>query len=320
MLNADSGIVLISGGTGFAGSHLVEQLIQHTDPRLVHVTHVAEIPDYMVGLLPKENFHSVDLTDQEATLALIKSLQPEKIYHLAAFASVGDSFEKSRVVLQNNMTLQLTLLEALRTVNSQARVLVIGSADGYGVSEAEEVPIEETHPFRPINPYAVSKVAQELLAYAYWKSYGLQIIRVRPFNHIGERQTEAFAVSSFAKQIVALEKDEATTLKVGNLDAVRDFSDVKDMVRAYFLLMEKGQVGEVYNVGSGTGVAVSSVVQQLAQLAKKPVTIEVDQSRIRALDIPVIIANNEKIKRLGWQPTIPLEQSLQRVLDYWREQ
>lgn len=315
--------ILITGGTGFAGSHLVDHLIEQNETiaSKLHLTTYSDVPDYLAKIIPAENIHKVDLTDTTATNALIEQLKPKQLYHLAAFSSASNSFEKSRHALLNNIGLQLNILEAVQQYSPETRILVISSADGYGISESEsEIPISENHPFRPINPYAVSKVAQELMSYAYAKSFNLHVVRVRPFNHIGERQTEEFAIPAFAKQIVAIERGEQQVLRVGNLSAIRDFSDVKDIVRAYVLLMEKGADGEVYNLGSGEGVAMSTVVEKLSGLASVPVTQEVDETRIRPLDIPVFIANNEKIRKLGWQPTIPLDQSLQRVLDYWRAQ
>jgi GDP-4-dehydro-6-deoxy-D-mannose reductase len=323
MPNQPGATVLITGGTGFAGSHLIEHLLS-VDPSAaagIHTTHYADIPDYLARLLPVENFHRADLTDVTTCDQLFTTLQPQKLYHLAAFASVGNSFEKSRAAVLNNMGLQLNVLESIQKHSPKTRMLLIGSADGYGISENEtELPISEDHPFRPVNPYGVSKVAQELLGYAYAKSWQLDIVRVRPFNHIGERQTEDFAVASFAKQIVAIERGEQSVLKVGNLDAVRDFTDVKDMVKAYHLLMEQGQSGEVYNAGSGVGTTMSEVVHVLSSQATTHIELQKDETRIRALDIPVIIANNEKLQQLGWQPHIPLDQSLQRVLEYWRTQ
>jgi GDP-4-dehydro-6-deoxy-D-mannose reductase len=323
MDNQSSATILITGGTGFAGSHLIEYLVSR-DPGAalqIHTTNFANIPDYLGNLLPSENFHQVDLTDVTSTNELIRSLQPTQLYNLAAFSSTSNSFEKSRDAVLNNMGLQLNVLEAVQQYSPHTRVLTIGSADGYGISESEaEIPISEEHPFRPINPYAVSKIAQELLAYAYAKSRQLDIVRVRPFNHIGERQTVDFAIPSFTKQIVAIERGEEAILKVGDVQAIRDFTDVKDMVKAYCLLMEHGLSGEVYNVGSGTGRSMQQIIDILVSLSSSQITIEKDDSKIRALDIPVVIANNEKIKRLGWQPEIPLEQSLQRILDYWRAQ
>lgn len=323
MNNPSSATVLITGGTGFAGSHLIEYLcsIDQASAAVIYTTYFNDIPDYLAHLLPAENFHKIDLTDAVATDSLISSLKPEKLYNLAAFSSVGNSFEKSRLAVLNNMSLQLNVLEAVQKHSPNTRILLIGSADGYGISESDsEVPISENHPFRPVNPYGVSKVAQELLGYAYFKSWNLDVVRVRPFNHIGERQTEDFAIPSFAKQIVAIERGQQAVLKIGNLDAIRDFTDVKDMVKAYYILMEHGISGEVYNVGSGVGKAMAEVVQLLTSFSTKPVPLETDESRIRTLDIPVVIANNEKIKQLGWEAQIPLDQSLQRILEYWRAQ
>lgn len=323
MHNHSDAPVLITGGTGFAGSHLIEYLISldHASASTIHTTTFANIPDYLLKILPQENFHQVDLTDVSATNELINSLRPKNLYHLAAFSAASTSFEKSRDAVLNNMSLQLNLLEAVQKYSPQTRMLIIGSADGYGISESDsEIPFSEEHPFRPINPYGVSKIAQELLAYAYAKSFKLDIVRVRPFNHIGERQTTDFAVPAFAKQIVSIERGEQHSIQVGNLSAIRDFTDVKDMVRAYHTLMEKGISGEVYNVGSGNGTAMSDIIQKLSSFAQTSITIQTDENRVRALDIPVIIANNEKIKQLGWKPEISLDQTLQRILEYWRTQ
>lgn len=318
-----NGTILITGGTGFAGSHLIEYLVslEPSAASRIHTTSFTTVPDYLSQLLPAENFHQLNLTDAVATSDLITQLQPTQLYHLAALSAVGSSFETSKETLLNNIGLQLTILQAVQEHSPHTRILTIGSADGYGVSQSEsEIPITEDHPFRPVNPYAVSKVSQELLAYAYIKSFSLDIVRVRPFNHIGERQSTEFAVPSFAKQIVAIERGEQHALKVGSLEAVRDFTDVKDMVRAYHILMNQGSAGEVYNVGTGVGRSMTEVVDILCQLSTASIKLELEKSRIRALDIPVFIANNEKIRRLGWQPEIELKQSLHRILEFWRTQ
>lgn len=313
-----SEVILITGGTGFAGSHLVELLVAQGVGK-VHVTQFSEKKLPEVPAFSQVQVHTVNLTDVEHTNALIAEIRPTQVYHLASFAYVGKSFDKGAEVLQNNIQLQVVLLDAIKQHAPEARVLIIGSAEEYGMSlDEQEIPIREDHPFRPVNPYAVSKITQDMLAYAYFQSYKMNIVRVRPFNHIGERQSEDFAIPAFAKQIVNIERGQQTHLKVGNLSGVRDFTDVKDMVKAYALLMEKGEVGQVYNVGSGVGVSMQQVVELLCSLATVPIQLETDQSRLRPLDIPVIVANNEKVIALGWQPTIPLETSLQRVVGYWR--
>lgn len=309
--------VLVTGASGFAGSHLVEALLKQGSAEVYGTAYGK--PDYLATLLPQDHIISVNLSERDTVGKLIQQVKPDQVYHLASFAFVGQSFERSSELLANNILLQAHMLEALQAHAPNARMLAIGSAEEYGLSEANEVPIKENHPLRPINPYAVSKVAQDLLAYAYAASLHMDLVRVRPFNHIGERQSPDFAVSSFAKQIVAIEKGAQNVLFVGNIDGVRDFTDVKDMVQAYILLMEKGKNDEVYNIGSGVGVSMSDIVQTLISFSSKKIEMKVDESRLRPLDIPSIIADATKVRSLGWTPTIPLKNSLQRVLEYWRK-
>lgn len=313
--------ILITGGTGFAGSHLVEYLLERgVSPEKIWVTHLDSFPTFLAHLLPESQRVRLNLIDESAVQEAFKKISPTWIFHLAAIASVGDSFDQAREVLSNNQSVQLSVLNALRHSCPEARLLSVGSADSYGLSAADEIPITETHPFRPVNPYAVSKITQEMLSVAYTQSFSLDIVRVRPFNHIGERQSPAFAIPSFARQIVAVERGDQSEIKVGNISAIRDFTDVKDMVRAYVAVMEQGKTGEVYNIGSGIGVKVSEVLDQLTELAEARITVVQDQSRIRPLDIQSIIANNTKIATLGWKPEIPLSETLRRVLTYWRAQ
>ena len=316
-----SGLVLVTGGTGFAGRHLVAEL------RLAGFQNIA-VTSFSSGSGSGSGTDSfwdgckqfqLDLGDRAATEQLIAETKPAAVFHLAAVAAVGKSFEQASRLLQNNTQLQLNVLEAVRLHAPTARLLVVGSAEEYGMSTSPgELPITEDHPLRPINPYGVSKVTQDLLAYAYTQSYGLQIVRVRPFNHIGSHQTPEFAIASFAKQIVAIERGQQEKLLVGNLSGVRDFTNVADMARAYIMLLDRGVVGEVYNVGSGTGVAMEEVLEKLLELATVPIKVEQDASRLRPLDIPVITANNDKITALGWKPSVSLTESLQQVLEYWR--
>ncbi|MBU1885965.1 GDP-mannose 4,6-dehydratase [Patescibacteria group bacterium] len=315
--------ILITGGTGFVGSHLVEALIE-SGQKNIHVTNYSDKPGFVHQLLPPEQIHKLDLTDQEKTFALIKKLQPNHIYHLASLAAVGKSFNNTKQVLDNNTQLQLNILEAVKQFTPQSRLLVIGSAMEYDLINSypghSSQAVTETYPLGPASPYGVSKTIQDLLAYAYAQSFNLDIIRVRPFNHIGERQTPDFAVPAFAQQIVAIENGQQKNLKVGNLTAVRDFTDVKDMVKAYLLLMEKGKSGQVYNIGTGHGYEMQKVLDILISLAKTKIEVEIDQARMRPSDVPIAVANPKKIQDLGWQPTIKLEKTLERILLYWRSQ
>ncbi len=310
--------ILVTGGTGFAGSHLLEALAE-AGYRNLHTTSLqAKRPNWVS---PDVVIHQVELTDSVATAEFIAELQPVHIYHLASMAVVGQSFEIAQSLLSNNIALQLNVLEAVRSHAPGARLLTIGSAEEYGaVRLGPDEKINEGYPLSPVNPYAVSKTTQDLLAHAYHQSYQLQIVRTRPFNHIGERQTPHFAISSFAKQIVAIERGQQSEIKVGNLQAVRDFTDVKDMVRAYITLMEHGRVGEVYNIGSGVGRSIEELLAELCRQATAPIKVSIDQNLIRPLDVPRLVADNGKIAQLGWFPTIPLPNTLQRMLEYWRGQ
>ncbi len=308
--------VLITGGTGFAGQHLIQALIEK-GYKNIHATHFGPhgLPTFSVPV----TFHQLNLTDANATEELFKELQPDQIYHLASFAAVGKSFERAQSLLQNNITLQLCVLNAAIKYTPNSRILIIGSAEEYGRTDLKEgESIDESFPLNPTEPYGVSKVTQDLLAQTYFYAFKLPVIRVRPFNHIGEGQTADFVVAAFASQIAAIEKGTQDSLKVGNLSAVRDFTDVKDMVKAYIVLMEKGTPGEIYNIGSGQGTTIQKILDTLVSLSGKKFKIETDPSRMRPSDIPYFTANSHKIMALGWKPEIPITETLQRVLNDWR--
>lgn len=314
-----NGHILITGGTGFVGSHLVEKLISLVDRNQIHITSFKDKNSH--SFLKSENVHSVDLTDKNQVFQLFSLEHFTHIYHLAAFADVGSSFEQTEKVLENNLKLQYNTLEAHRQLQPQAKLLMIGSAMEYDlISNPPDSPINESHPLGPVSPYAVSKVFQDLLSLSYYYSYQANIIRVRPFNHTGERQTENFVIPSFAKQIVEVERGQKSEIRVGNLEAIRDFSDVKDIVEAYVLLMDKGQIGEVYNLGSGKGIKIEQVLKMMINLSGLDIPIIADESRLRQKDVPAVIADISKIQNLGFSPTHPLDETLQRVLNYWRNQ
>lgn len=306
--------ILITGGTGFVGTHLSRLLTQQG--QLVHVTTQGTAESLQAEVV----HHQVDLTDPVTTKQLFAELKPTQVYHLASNAAVGSSYAQAQSVLVQNVTLQLSVLDAIVSAVPDARLLHVSSAEVYGTSESEELPIAENHPLRPVNPYGVSKASQDLLTGAYIQSYGISAVRVRPFNHIGPGQSPAFALSAFAQQLVAIERGDNPVLQVGNLHAMRDFTDVEDIVRAYVVLMHDGAAGEVYNLGSGTEHSMQDVLNQMITILDTPVDIQVDPERLRPLDIPVMVANNAKIRSLGWEPTIPLDESLRRIIDYWREQ
>jgi len=307
--------VLITGGTGFAGSHLVE-FLKTKKLKNIHVTTHSGRKGFVHSFLPPENIHKVNLTSTKQTHALIKALQPDQIYHLASISIVGKSFQMIREIMQNNINLQINLLEAIKKYSPKSRILNITSADQYAPAKTK---LNENSPIAPLNPYGVSKATQDMLAGIY-ANLGLNIIRVRPFNHIGERQKPDFAIPAFASQIVKIEKNLQENLKVGNLEAIRDFTDVKDIARAYHLLMSKGEIGETYNLGSGHGIKIADILEKLTRLSKVKIKIVQDPARMRAADNPFVVADNSKMVALGWHPEIPIDKTLERTLNYFRKQ
>ncbi|MBQ6154391.1 GDP-mannose 4,6-dehydratase [bacterium] len=305
--------ILITGGTGFVGTYLCQLLKQEQpDAQLILTTQHARHNDDGVQL------EVLDLGDAQAVTELIKRTKPDQIYHLASIASVSDSFSQPAKVLQNNFQLTLNLLEALRQFSPQSRLLLVSSADLY--DHTDPAPIDENRQLNVVNPYAASKATQDVMGQAYAKSFGLPIIIVRPFNHIGPGQKLGFVVADFASKVAQAQADPtAREIKVGNLEAQRDFTDVRDVVKAYYLLMQKAPTGEIYNLGSGKAVSIQGILDTLISFADVPVKVTIDPAKIRPVDAPLIIADASKARSLGWQPTIPLEQTLRDIFDFWRD-
>ncbi|MGH2794534.1 MAG: GDP-mannose 4,6-dehydratase, partial [Actinomycetota bacterium] len=245
----------------------------------------------------------------------------ERIFHLAAQSFVAASWSAPAETLTTNVQCQVHLLEAVREANLDARIQVAGSSEEYGKVSEDELPIRETNALRPMSPYAVSKVAQDLMGFQYNQSYGTWIVRTRAFNHEGPRRGEVFVTSSFAKQIALAEAGRGEpVLNVGNLEAQRDFTDVRDVVKAYWLALEKCEPGEVYNIGSGRAWKISDVAEMLIGMAKVPIEIRQDPSRMRPSDVLVLQADTTRFRETtGWEPTIPFEQTLWDTLEYWRD-
>ena len=306
--------ILITGGTGFVGSHLVEELLKQGFSN-IHVTSYGSTSLLPKNLLDDKNIHKLNLTNKTDTINLFKKIKPDQIYHLAAIAAVGSTFDKTKWVVDTNTSLQFNVLEAMKQITPKAKLLTIGSAMEY---QAHDSAIKETDPVGPFNPYGVSKLTQTMLSYSYAKAYKLNIVMARSFNHIGERQNLGFAIPDFIQQIVDKENQKGQTITVGNLAATRDFSDVKDVAKAYILLMEKGIAAEIYNVGSGKDYSIKYILNQLLSMAKQPITVQVDKSKFRPVDIPKVVANNDKVKKLGWKPTKDITATLQRVLNFVR--
>lgn len=312
--------ILITGVSGFAGGFLAAHLLSQAENKIYGTFFSGKgISD----LESNDNLEllRVDLMNKAEVDAMVASVQPSIIYHLAALASPSESFKDPVKTFDTNISSQVNLFESLRKNNLiSTRVLVVSSAEVYGIVRAEDLPIDEKTPLNPASPYAVSKIAQDYLGLQYKIAYDLNVIRVRPFNHIGPRQAPQYAVSSFAKQIAEIENGKKEPiLKVGNLDAKRDFTDVRDIVRAYADVTGRGEAGEVYNIGSGKSILISEVLDMLVGFSTENIRVEVDESLLKPIDIPDNLCDRTKLTEVtGWEPKIPLEKSLRDVLDYWR--
>jgi len=311
---------LITGISGFVGSHLAEYLLEHTDWQVAGTVYGPE--DNIEHLRDRLELYPAELSELETVTSVIEQAKPDYIFHLAAQPLVSLSRRDPWATLANNIRLQLNILEAVARLGSTTRILVVGSSEEYGLVQPDELPIKETNPLRPTSPYAVSKVAQDMLGLQYHLSHKLFTVRVRPFNHIGPRQRLGFVAPDFARQIAEAEAGlQGPVIQVGNLEPQRDFSDVRDVVRGYHLLITQGEPGEVYNLGSEQARSVRELLEKLMAMSKVPITIEQDPERLRPTDVPVMVSDSTKLReQTGWRPRISFEQSLQDVLDYWREQ
>lgn len=262
-----------------------------------------------------------ELQDASAVRHVIRAVRPDRVFHLAAQSFVPTSWNAPGSTLQNNIQSQVNLFEAIREAKLDPIVHVAGSSEEYGLVYPDEAPIKETNPLRPLSPYAVSKVAQETLATQYFRSYGLKTIVTRGFNHTGPRRGQVFVTSSFAKQIAQIEAGlQDPVLLVGDLSSRRDWTDTRDMVRAYWLATERAEPGDVYNTGRGSCISVEQMLNIQLAHARVPITIERDPSRMRPSDVALLWANVDKFRsRTGWEPTIPFEQTMADLLAYWRE-
>lgn len=314
--------VLITGITGFAGSHLADYILQNHPGVEVHgLVRWRSRLENILHLKDKIKLHEADLKDGVSLKKCLEEVKPDRIFHLAAQSFVPTSWRCPSETFTINAVGQINLFEAVLSLKLSPKIQIAGSSEEYGLALPEEMPMKETNLLRPLSPYAVSKVAQDLLAYQYFKSYGLKTVRTRGFNHTGPRRGEVFICSSFAKQIAEIEKKKRKpVIYVGNLEAKRDFTDVRDTVGAYWLSLEKGKEGEVYNIGSGKAYSMKEVLDMLLSLASINIKIDVDPTRLRPSDVPILVSDCTKFTQLtGWKPTIPFKQSLQDLLDYWRE-
>jgi GDP-4-dehydro-6-deoxy-D-mannose reductase len=312
--------VLVTGITGFAGSHLVDYLLTLPDVEVMGILRWRSRTENIEHFRDKVRFAECDLRDASSVRDVIDQLRPDRIFHLAAQSFVPTSWTAPTESLYTNIIGQLNLFEAVKKLHIMPRIQLACSSEQYGMVYENELPIRETNPQRPLSPYAVSKVGQDTLGYQYWMSFHIPIVRTRGFNHEGPRRGPVFVCSDFAKQIADIERGrKPPVIRVGNLEARRDFTDVRDVVRAYWLSLEKGEPGEVYNICSGRAWTIREMLDMLLGMTKVKVKIEQDPARMRPSDVPVLLGDASKFKKAtGWEPTIPFDQTLRDLRDYWR--
>jgi GDP-4-dehydro-6-deoxy-D-mannose reductase len=314
--------VLITGITGFAGSHLAEYFLAERPEVEVYGTYRwRSRRENIEGIESKLRLLECDLADAVAVRRALEESRPDAIFHLAAQSFVPASWTAPLQTLADNVAGQANIFEAVRSLSLDPAIQIACSSEEYGLVLPDEVPIKETNPLRPLSPYAVSKVTQDFLAYQYFMSYGIRAVRTRGFNHTGPRRGEVFVTSNFSKQVASIEAGiQDPVIRVGNLDAVRDFTDVRDMVRGYVLAAEKGKPGEVYNLASGNAITIRAMLDKLISMAKVEVKVETDPARLRPSDVEVLIGDASKFRAdTGWEPKIPFDKTLRDLLDYWRE-
>ena len=306
---------LITGVGGFVGRHLLAHLREQNDD-VFGLGRASDLSD-----VEAKYIFATDLCDRVEVQQVVREVKPEAVYHLAAQSSPAESIADPWATIGNNLLAQISLFESLLSVDLRARVLVVGSSDEYGRLGPEDLPTHENVPLRPTTPYAVSKVGQDVMGFQYFAQHKLPVVRVRPFNHTGPGHDARFVIPSFARQLAEIEVGlRQPVLRVGNLEVERDFTDARDMVRAYRLALVSGAPGEVYNLGSGRAVRIGDTVQALVGMCRVPVEVEVDQSLVRKVDISRQRADIGKFTALtGWRPRIPWHTTLQDTFEYWRE-
>lgn len=312
--------VLITGITGFVGSHLAEYLLDR-GLEVYGITRWRSKTENIDLIKGKIKIMNADIRDGYSLQKVFGEAQPDYCFHLAAQSFVLESWNSPLETIGTNVLGTVNVLEAIKSTCPNCTIMVAGSSEEYGLVYPSEVPIKETNPLRPMSPYGVSKVATDNLGLLYYRSYGLKVVVARAFNHTGPRRGEVFVSSNFAKQIAEIEAGkQESIIKVGNLEAERDFTDVRDIVRAYWLIVEKGIAGEVYNICSEKTVKIRDMLNTLLAMSRITVEVEQDQSRMRPSDVLILLGDCSKFREAtGWKPEIPFEKTLEDLLNYWRE-
>jgi len=316
--------ILITGITGFVGSHLAEYCLNQSDAKIYGTIlshHMGDELSRIEGIKDKIELLECDLKNRVAVARILEKSRPDIIFHLAAQSFVPTSWDSPEDTLINNIISELNIFDLCRELQLDPIIHIAGSSEEYGLVREEETPVKENNPLRPLSPYAVSKIGQDKLAFQYYHSYGLKTVVTRAFNHEGPRRGEQFVTSDFAKQIAEIEKGKEPIIYVGNLEAKRDYSDVRDIVKAYWLAIEKCKYGEPYNICAEEAKTIKWVLDTLLGFSKvKDIEIKQDSSKMRPSDVPVLLGDCSKFKEAtGWKPEIPFEKTLEDTLNYWRE-
>lgn len=311
---------LITGITGFAGSHLAELLLKE-GYQVYGTCRPRSKADNIDHLKNKISLEDADILDSHSLYSIMVKIKPDFVFHLAAQSFVQTSWASPATTMETNVVGSVHLFEAIRRAGISPAIQIACSSEEYGLAYPDELPIKETNPLRPLSPYAVSKVAMDYLGYQYYQSYKMRIIRTRGFNHTGPRRGEVFVTSNFAKQIAEIEKGKKEpVVDVGNLEAKRDWTDVRDVVRGYLLALRKGVSGEVYNICSEKTISVKEMLDILLKFSKVKVKIRQDPQRMRPSDVQVLLGDCSKFRKItGWKPQIPFEKTIEDLLNYWRE-
>lgn len=305
---------LVIGVAGFVGNYLINEMCCND-----FEAYATKLPHEKYEN-PNAKVFDLDIMDKDAIVSLLFDIRPDYIFHLAAQSSVGLAWKNPGLTVDVNIKGSLNVMDALRELYYKPRVLMIGSGEEYGHIQPNEVPIVEGNLLRPGNIYAATKACQNMIGSIYSKAYDLELVMVRAFNHIGPGQAPLFVVSDFCKQVAEIEKGlREPVMKVGNLAAKRDFTDVRDVVKAYVKLVQLGKAGETYNVGRGNAREIREILDMIVSMSSVQITVETDPNKIRPVDVPIIEADITKLTQLtGWSPQIPLKQTIQETLDYWR--
>ncbi len=305
----------IIGAAGFVGSYLAKELRENHGMEV----HVSKLPGEQLKIA-YAHVHDLNILQKQEIVSLLYEIRPDYIFHLAAQSSVGVAWKNPGLTADVNVKGCIYVLDAVRELFYKPKVLLVGSGEEYGRIRLEEVPVTEENHLRPGNIYAATKACQNMIGSIYAQAYDMDVLMVRAFNHIGPGQAPIFVVSDFCRQVAQIEAGmQKPVMYVGNLAAKRDFTDVRDVVRAYALLIRHGKAGETYNVGSGYAYAIREVLDLILSLSAAKIQIKTDPNKIRPVDVPVVEADISKLRQAaGWSPQIPLVQTLQETLEDWR--